>query len=144
MSQIPPPPQARPITQLTKSWRIATAISWLLVGLALLALGISSRTVGKPVTWLGPESNPKFFGLWVVPFLAPLAAGYCAIRYSRWASLVGAAASAALAIVAAIDFDSTPGVAIGEFVLAGAGILISIAALAGRHSVNVYAQPQQP
>ncbi len=144
MSQIPPPPQATPVTQLTKSWRIATALSWLLVGLALLSLGISSRTVGKSVTWLGPESNPKFFGFWVVPFLAPLVAGYFAIRHSRWASLVGAAASAALAIVAAIDFNSTPGVAIGEFVLAGAGILISIAALAGRQSVNVYAQAPQP
>ena len=122
------------------SWRIATAISWLLVGLALLALAIASRAVGKPVTWLGPESNPKFFGLWVAPFLAPIAAGYCAIKFGRWASLVGAAASVALAIVAAIDFESTPGVAIGEFVLAGAGMLISIATLAGRQNVNVYTE----
>ena len=112
----------------------------MLVGLALLALAIASRAVGKPVTWLGPESNPKFFGLWVAPFVAPIAAGFCAIKYGRWVSLVGAAASAALAIVATIDFDSTPGIAIGEFVLAGAGILISIAALAGRQSVNVYAK----
>ena len=125
-----------PTTQLTQSWRIATALSWLLVGLALLALGIASRTVGKPVTWLGPEANPKFVGLWIAPFLAPLAVVLCAFKFSRWASLVGAVASAALAIVAAVDFNSTPGVAIGEFVLAGAGILISIATLAGRHKVN--------
>lgn len=142
MSAIPPPPIPRSVAQLTRTWRNATAASWLVLGFALLALAISSRTLGKPTWWLGPQSQPRFIGLWITPFLAPFASIIASLRFSRWATLVSFISSVALAIVAVFDLQITPGVAIGEFILAGAGLLITIASLAGRTTVSVYRQPQ--
>lgn len=142
MSEIPPPPFHKPIGQLTRTWRNVTAVSWLVLGLAILALAISSRTIGKPTWWLGPESQPRFFVIWVTPFLAPIASIAASLRCSRWATQVSLVSSLALAIVAMFDLRSTPGVAVGEFVLAGAGLLITIASLAGRTTVSAYRQPQ--
>lgn len=142
MSEIPPPPVPKLVTQLTRTWRNVTAASWLALGLALLALAISSRTLGKPTWWLGPQSNPRFIALWATPFLAPLASIIASLHFSRWATLVSFVSSLALAVVAVFDLQPTPGVAAGEFVLAGAGLLITIASLAGRTTVSVYRQPQ--
>lgn len=141
MSEIPPPPVPKSVQQLTRTWRNVTAASWLVLGLALLALAISSRSLGKPTWWLGPESQPRFIGLWVAPFLAPIASIIASLRFSRWATLVSLVSSLALAAVAVFDLQLTPGVAIGEFILAGAGLLITIASLAGRTTVNAYSQP---
>ncbi|MHB1090649.1 MAG: hypothetical protein ACYC06_02940 [Ilumatobacteraceae bacterium] len=142
MSEIPPPPFPRPVTQLTRTWRNVTAASWLVLGLAVLALAISSRTLGKPTWWLGPQSNPRFIALWATPFLAPIASIIASLRFSRWATQVSLISSVALAIVAVFDLRTTPGVAVGEFILAGAGVLITLASLAGRTTVNTYRQPQ--
>lgn len=142
MSEIPPPPVPKLVQQLTRIWRNVTAVSWLVLGLALLALAISSRNAGKPTWWLGPESRPQFIGLWVIPFLAPIAAIIASLRFSRWATLVSLLSSLVLAVVALFDLQPTPGVAIGEFILAGAGVLITLASLAGRTTVNAYPQPQ--
>ncbi len=142
MSEIPPPPVPKSIIQLTRTWRNVTAVSWLVLGFAILALAISSRTLGKPTWWLGPQSRPRPIFLWATPFLAPIASIIASLRFSRWATLVSLASSAALAIVAVFDMQPTPGIALGEFILAGAGALITIASLAGRTTVNAYPQGQ--
>ena len=126
------------VSQLTRTWRNVTALSWLVLGLAILALAISSRSLGKPAWWLGPESQPRFFLLWATPFLPPLASIIASLRFSRWSPLVSFVAALALGAVAAFDLQNSPGVAAGEFVLAGAGVLISIASLAGRTTVSDY------
>lgn len=142
MSEIPPPPVPQSVSQLTRTWRNVTALSWLVLGFAILALAISSRTVGKPTWWLGPQSRPRFIFLWATPFLAPVAAIVASLRFSRWATLVSLGSSVALAIVAVFDVQATPGIALGEFVLAGAGALITVASLAGRTTVNAYPHGQ--
>lgn len=142
MPEIPLPPVPKLVTQLTRTWRSVTALSWLVLGLAILALAISSRTLGKPAWWLGPESQPQFFLLWATPFVPPLASIIASLRFSRWATLVSFVSSLALAVVAVFDLQNSPGIAAGEFVLAGAGLLITIASLAGRTTVSVYRQPQ--
>lgn len=106
--------------------------------MAVLALAISSRSLGKPAWWLGPESQPRFFLLWATPFVPPLASIITSLRFSRWATQVSLVSSLALAVVAVFDLQNSPGIAVGEFVLAGAGVLISIASLAGRTFVNDY------
>lgn len=124
------------VTQLTRTWRNVTALSWLVLGLAILALAISSRTVGKPPWWLGPESHPRFFLLWATPFVPAMASIVASLRFSRWATQVSFVSALALAVVALFDLHSSPGIAVGEFVLAGAGVLITIASLAGRTTVS--------
>jgi len=126
------------VSQLTRTWRNVTALSWLVLGLALLALAISSRSLGKPAWWLGPESQPRFFLLWATPFVPPLASIVTSLRFSRWATPVSFVSALALAAVAVFDLQNSPGIAAGEFVLAGAGVLISIASLAGRTFVSDY------
>lgn len=126
------------VTQLTRTWRNVTALSWLVLGLAILALAISSRTLGKPTWWLGPESEPRFFLLWATPFVGPFASIVASLRFSQWATHVSLGSSLVLAIVAVFDLSKSPGVAVGEFVLAGAGLLITVASLAGRTIVGVY------
>ncbi len=138
MSEIPPAPIPKMVSQLTRTWRNVTALSWLVLGLAVLALAISSRSLGKPTWWLGPESQPRFFLVWATPFVPPLASIIASLRFSRWASQVSIASALALGVVAVFDLQNSPGIATGEFVLAGAGVLISIASLAGRTVVSDY------
>ncbi|MEO8363592.1 MAG: hypothetical protein ABI570_04325 [Ilumatobacteraceae bacterium] len=138
MSEIPSPPIPKTVIQLTRTWRNVTALSWLLLGLAILALAISSRTLGKPTWWLGPESNPQFFLLWATPFVGPLASIIASLKFSQWAIQVSFVSALVLALVAIFDLSKSPGVAFGEFVLAGAGLLVTVASLAGRTSVAVY------
>ena len=138
MSEIPPPPTPKMVSQLTRTWRNVTALSWLVLGLAILALAISSRSLGKPAWWLGPESQPRFFLIWATPFVPPLASIITSLRFSRWAPLVSFVSALALGVVAVFDLQNSPGIATGEFVLAGAGVLISIASLAGRIVVSDY------
>ncbi|MEK7292160.1 MAG: hypothetical protein AAB088_01825, partial [Actinomycetota bacterium] len=88
MSEIPPPPVPTPVTVLTRTWRNVTAASWLVLGLAILALAISSRNLGKPTWWLGPQSQPRFILIWATPFLAPLVSIVASLRFSRWAPQV--------------------------------------------------------
>lgn len=126
------------VSQLTRTWRNVTALSWLVLGLAILALAISSRSLGKPAWWLGPESQPRFFLIWATPFVPPLASIITSLRFSRWAPPVSFVSALALGVVAVFDLQNSPGIATGEFVLAGAGVLISIASLAGRIVVSDY------
>lgn len=142
MSEIPPPPIPKTVSHLTRTWRNVTALSWLVLGLAVLALAISSRSLGKPAWWLGPESQPRFFLLWSTPFLPPLASIIASLRFSRWATPVSFVSALALGVVAVFDLQNSPGIAVGEFVLAGAGVLISIASLAGRTAVRDYRSAQ--
>ena len=130
------------VPQLTRTWRNVTALSWLVLGFAILALAISSRSLGKPAWWLGPESNPRFFIIWATPFVPPLASIIASLRFSRWATLVSLLSALALALIALVDINSSPGIAVGEFVLAGAGALIAVASLAGRTLVSDYRSVQ--
>jgi hypothetical protein len=55
-----------------------------------------------------------------------------ALRASRFAALAGLIATAILAISSIVDISRSPGVALGEAVLAGCTALTTIAAIAGR------------
>jgi hypothetical protein len=117
---------------LRPPWAAITVVTWLAVTAALAAVAISSRNVGKPTWWLGTASDPTFVALWFLPFLAPIAAIIAALRYARWASFVGMGASLAIAAIAVIDIESTPGVALMEIVVAACAMTTAIASLAGR------------
>ena len=123
-------------TGLTDTWRTVAVVSWLLVLFAIIAVAVTSRNIGKPTWWLGPESNPSFVLLWALPFVAPIASIIAAIKFGRVASYVGFGSALLLGAIGAADIDSTPGVALVECVIAVSSALIAIATFAGRTTVT--------
>ena len=134
MLLLPPPTLIEPaqVGSLTRGWKIAVIFTHLAIAGALLVLAISSRVVGKPTWWLGYEAYPPFFLLLVLPFLGPIAVIITTVRISRFVPLAGIASTVLLAVTGAVDISRTPGVALGELVLAGCTAVATIAALAGR------------
>ena len=117
---------------LTNTWRTVTVVSWLLVLFAIIAVAVTSRNIGKPTWWLGPESNPSFILLWALPFVAPIASIIAAIKFGRIASFVGFGSALFLGAIGVADINNTPGVALIECTIAISSALIAIATFAGR------------
>ncbi len=117
---------------LTNTWRTVAVVSWLLVFFAIIAVAVTSRNIGKPTWWLGPESNPSFVLLWTLPFVAPIASIIAAIKFGRVASYVGLGSALLLGAIGAADINGTPGVALIECAIAVSSALIAIATFAGR------------
>ena len=123
-------------TGLTDTWRTVAVISWLLVFFAIMATAVTSRNIGKPTWWLGPESNPSFVLLLALPFVAPIASIISAIKFGRIASFVGFGSALFLGAIGVADINNTPGVALIECAIAISSALIAIATLAGRTAVS--------
>ena len=117
---------------LTTTWRTVAVVSWLLVFFAIIAVAVTSRNIGKPTWWLGPESNPSFVLLWALPFVAPIASIIAAIKFGHIASYVGFGAALFLGAIGVADISGTPGVALIECAIAVSSALIAIATYAGR------------
>lgn len=134
MSSLPPPSQNQTLLagSLTRSWTIAVIATHLLITGSLIALAISAYTVGKPTWWLASQTNGPFSILLIVPFLAPAVAIVTVLCASRFAALAGLIATAILAVTSIVDISRSPGIALGEAVLAGCTALTTIAAIAGR------------
>lgn len=118
---------------LTPGWGTVFGTAWLLVAVGFASVWVSSRTTGLSTWWLGPETAPRFFLLWLLPFVAPLllaASGYSQVRHLPIAGLAGAAVSA---LVALGDVGRVNGYAVIEFALAGGGLLVSVAAFGGTY-----------
>jgi nitrate reductase gamma subunit len=113
-------------------WKLVTIASWVFVATGITCAAITSRAVGKPTWWLGPESNPAPALLWVLPFVFPVAAILAVLRAPKWAGFIGMGSALALGAIAVGDIELTPGVAIIEGVIAVAALLIAVASLAGK------------
>ncbi len=123
-------------TGLTDTWRTVAVVSWLLVLFAIIAVAVTSRNIGKPTWWLGPQSDPSFVLLWALPFVAPTASIIAAIKFGRVASYVGFGSALLLGAIGVADINITPGVALIECTIAIASALIAIATFAGRTAVT--------
>lgn len=119
--------------QLTAQWTQVFWSGWLLVAGSFAAIWYSSRLVGLSTWWLGPATEPRFFLLNVLPFLAPL--GLCAagLMRARWLPWWGTGGALVTAGIAALDVSRVPAFAVIEFALAGAGLLVSVACFAGMY-----------
>ena len=124
-------------TGLTNTWRTVAVVSWLLVFFAIIAVAVTSRNIGKPTWWLGPQSNPSFVLLWALPFVAPIASIIAAVKFGRIASFVGFGSALLLGVIGVADINKTPGVAVIECTIAIASALIAIATFAGRINQSV-------
>ncbi|NBU15612.1 MAG: hypothetical protein EBS48_01120 [Actinobacteria bacterium] len=112
-------------------WRNAILVTWVGVFACTLAVAVSSRTIGRPVWWLGPGSDPApvfFLAVPVVIVLLPLAA---AVRAPRLAVRFSLLCSVLLALAGVPDAGDRIAVAIATWTVAGTALLATIAVMVG-------------
>jgi hypothetical protein len=112
--------------QLTSGWRWVFTLGWAAICAGLFALADAVDTVGKPTWWMHPQSLAPLI------FIAPLAAVIAGLANWRRSLWVGLAASVVLGVSALFDISRSPGAAAVEGGLAFAGLLITVASIAGR------------
>jgi hypothetical protein len=117
--------------QLTSGWRNLFTAGWVGVVLGLAAVWKSSWTLGFPTWWLGPQSDPRFPALLVLPFILPVFVVIGAVRNHRYTVVLGIAASIGEALIAWGDVGRQDKFALVEFALAAGGLAVSLASLAG-------------
>jgi hypothetical protein len=125
------PPQLSPVSspQLSDGWRTVAFITWVLAGASVLAIAITSRTIGRPLWWLGPESSPAsplFILVPVVIVVLPLVA---ASKKPRVLAPISVGSSIALIITAVVDIAGTPAIALAIGIVGLAALSVSIALL---------------
>jgi hypothetical protein len=126
----PPPPGAsqqaaatvRP-RHLTPGWRLTLGLVWAGVLSAIGLVANAGDIIGSPPMWLGVP---------VLPFVLPLATLVLLVIDSRFSLVASAAAALALGVLALLDLDDAPAMALMHGVLAVAAALATIAARAGR------------
>lgn len=112
-------------------WRSVLIITWFAVFACVLAVAVSSRTIGRPVWWLGPSTNHSpwvFLAVPVVIVFAPLAA---AMRWPRRAIRASLVCSLALVATAVPDAGDKRAVAIAVATVGGAALLATIGVMVG-------------
>jgi hypothetical protein len=119
--------------QLTNGWRLVTGLTWGLVIVAYVAVWKTSRELGLSTWWLGPLGDTQPAYVTMLPFVPPLVMLLLVVNNSRLVPWAGLAASAVLAVVGALDVADIPRLAAVELAIAGAGLLVSVASLAGRY-----------
>lgn len=117
---------------LRPPWAGLLSIGWIAIGVALVAVGAASRQIGKASWWLGDSVPTRPTVLWLVPLVGPFVAVMASRRPALWALGFSALATLGVAAVAAGDLGTSPGAAVLQFALAGAGALLTVAASAGR------------
>jgi len=108
-------------------WRTVSTITWAGVFAALLAVAISSRTIGRPIWWLGPSSapaSPFFITIPLAIVLVPLVATLRAPRHMTTASWI---CSLALIATGIVELASNPAISIAVVVIGVAALMESIA-----------------
>jgi hypothetical protein len=132
-----PPPQPHATAakmRLTSGWSRTLFLGWSSLVVALACTGISSHIIGRPVFWLDDQR----WSAWLLVALAVAVTGpsiFCAFwsyLNGAWVPLISGAATAVLAAAALIDRHDSPGAAVVQGALAGAGLLFTGASLAGR------------
>lgn len=145
MSALPPPPPPPPADlgddgrpahparpgQLTPAWRVVFIVGWVCVLVGFGAVSRTSRNLGLSTWWLGPASDPRGMPVQLVPFVPGAVMVVLAARNQRFLPYFGAIAAMALGAVAAGDLGRFDHLAVAEFVIAGAALLISVSTFAG-------------
>lgn len=112
-------------------WRTVAYVNWALVFAATAAVAVSSRSIGRPVWWLGPPSDPAPRWWLVVPVGLVVVPVVAIARRDRRAGVLGVVCSIGLAASALADTSSTPAVASACAIVAGASLLGNLAVWVG-------------
>lgn len=109
-------------------------VTWVCVVLVLASVWRSARTMGFSTWWLGPSSAPQPVVVQLLPFVGPLVAVIAAGRNLRFLPLIGVVVALAGIGIALVDVGSFDRLVWLQVVASGAGLLVSIAGLAGRYT----------
>ena len=108
-------------------WRTVSTITWAGVFAALLAVAISSRTIGRPIWWLGPSSAPASPLLITIPLAIVLVPLVATLRSPRYMTTASWACSLALIATGIAELASNPAISIAVVVIGVAALMESIA-----------------
>jgi hypothetical protein len=125
------PPRAIRAGQLTLTWGRFLLLTWLFVVASFIAIWVSSRNTGLSTWWLGPETEPRFILINLLPFVAPVALCLMCQLALRWLPWFGIVAALVTAAIAAGDISRVPGYAVAEFTVAAGALFSSLACFAG-------------
>ena len=117
--------------ELTVPWRTTVLVTWVGIVLVYASVWRTARTMGLSTWWLGPPATPRMLVVQLLPFLPPLAMVIAASRPTRHLPLAGVLASLAGAAIAIGDLGRFDRIALLQLVAAAAGLLVSVASLAG-------------
>ena len=115
----------------TNGWRTVLMVTWVGTFACMLAVAVSSRTIGRPIWWLGPSTSPAplvFVAVPVVLVLAPLAA---VMRRPAIATRVSLVASVLLLATGIPDAFDRMAIAVATWTVSGAALLATIAVMVG-------------
>jgi hypothetical protein len=116
---------------LTPHWTTTFWLGWAGVAGGLVAVWYSSRVTGLATWWLGPEAEPRFLLVSLLPFVAPLCLCVLALSHRRWLPHLGIVGAMVTAVVGLVDLGRVRGYGAIELVLAAAGLALSVASFAG-------------
>lgn len=108
-------------------WRTVSALTWSGVVGSLLAVAISSRTIGRPIWWLGPTSQPAS-PLWlIVPICLVALPIITTLRFPHRMVITSWVCSVGVIAIGLVDISSTPAIALAVVVIGIAALMESIA-----------------
>lgn len=119
----------QPTSLPTQGWRVVCFVTWIAALAALIAVAISSRTIGQPIWWLGTRTNPAPAVVMLVPLsviVLPLVASWRAPHIMVRSSII---CSILLTASSLPNFDDSIAIAIAVAVIGFASFLSSIAQL---------------
>jgi hypothetical protein len=137
----PSQPLPRPLTprrqprpgQLTPAWRTIVVTTWVGVFVAYMAVWKASEEIGIATWWLGPRSGPQPILIRLVPFIVAAVFAVLASYNVRRMPVIGLLGSIVLAGIAVPDLSRSTGLAITEFAIAAAALLVSAASFTGTY-----------
>ena len=100
-----------------------------------MAVWKASEEIGIGTWWLGPRSSPQPLIVTLVPFIVTALFGVLASYNLRRLPAIGAIGALALAAIAMPDLSRSAGLATVEFAIAGAVLIVSLAAFTGTYRI---------
>ncbi len=119
--------------QLTMPWRAMVVATWIGVFVAYMAVWKASEELGIATWWLGPRSSPQPLLIRLVPFFVTAGFGILASYNVRRLPAIGLVGAVVLAGIAVPDLSRSTGLAVIEFTIAGAVLLVSAASFTGMY-----------
>lgn len=116
-------------SQPSDAWRMVSFLTWIGVLASVLAVTISSRTIGRSIWWLGPSSNPAPVFFLLIPILIIGTPIFVTLTRPQRMVRVGLVGSIALLISALPDVGSNSAIALAILVIGLAALASSIALL---------------
>lgn len=114
---------------LSDGWRTVSFVTWVLTGAALLAVAITSRTIGRPIWWLGPPGDPASPLFLLVPVALVVVPLVVTSKMPRSINRANIACSVLLTATALPDVTDSPAVALAVAVVGTVSLAVSVSLL---------------